>query len=207
MCDLTQIFFLVPISIKSELHGVSESKLNVGQSPLLDLLEKTTNDDTFLLKTVTYNKSINYINKNAMNSADLDNWIVKTLPTEYIDLYSHFCHYPVLICSKANTSSPVTYSIKFPKEELDCYIHLLILFIQYIQLQNSRCKLLYYLDIMTKSGKYIEVCNPQFTEQRDMSTRQLRHGCCFTNLFISKNGLKVGIVPHKPCKTKDKDVL
>ena len=189
MCESTQFFFLVPLSIENvKLNGVEEYVSDERNSPILDLVNKLTTVDTILLKAVVYNENFNYINKVPLMTDDLDNWIVKMFP----NVYSPFCHYPLLICFIPNSSGRVKYAINIPNGESDCYVHLLILFIQYIQLQNPRCELLYYLDEMTKTGKYNKVHEIQFSSQKNNFTRQSRTGCCFTNLFVSKNDSKVG---------------
>ena len=77
MCESTQFFFLVPLSIKNvKLNGVEEYVLDERNSLILDLVNKLTTVDTILLKAVVYNENFNYINKVPLMTDDLDNWIV-----------------------------------------------------------------------------------------------------------------------------------
>lgn len=216
MSETTQFFFLIPLPIKGiKLDGVSTIySLDVKNSPLVNTLKAVTKSsiDTYLLKTVTFNERYNYVNKLKLID-DAGDWMVKTLPKEYVDTYTPYCHYPLLICYERNPDTGIKYTVAIPATEKECHVHLFILFIQYIQLQDPNCELLNYLDKMTKGQKY-GGSSPSpvaaVTAGKGL-TRDLRNGCCFGNMFVRieeerREGI-IGVLNHRPCRTGDVDLL
>lgn len=214
MSETTQFFFLIPLPIEDVVSDGIDCVYSLDEktSPLINALKKTTSTnssvDAYLLKTIRFDERYNYANKlTELDENDPETWIMKTLPKEYVDAYSPYCCYPLLICFKKSPDSLVGHIIVSPNNETDYFIHLLILFIQYIQLQNPCCELLNYLDKMTKHGRYVESSrNGVQPPKKNSLTRSLRSGCCFGNLFVKRNG-KVGVLSHRPCQTEDRDLL
>lgn len=210
MSNRKQLFFLIPLMhLNDDIYDEDDRIIcRLEQdSPLLQtLLKAGYADTTCLLRSVHEHNRFNYVSKCKVKH-DVSSWILDTLPSDYIKDYSSLCTRPLLICTK-KPESLVRYTVTSQtKTEDQCYLHLLMMYIQYIQIQDPTCSILSYLNSIIKKSK--TVLGSSTVDSNRLPP--YRSKCCFTKLFVrirrndedkSTCG-EIGILYHEPCIKED----
>lgn len=236
----TQFFFLLPINVRDVTLSIVHSQRVRNKDCLIARLSELIKHDDdmqyFLLKNIRYKSSYNYFKKIKADNAI--NWILDSLPDDYINDYSRYCTFSLLTCIRNNQSNinnvedndngtgiinpRLTFSVYTPKTQLDCFVSLLLMYIQFIQLQNPYSKILTHIDkhlketalttskkkekkTLKKSASAVKINSTTNAVATDVSQHMIesyrQNNCCYSNLALSvditRNMAYVNVLKHE----------